>query len=128
MVINSKIQHNFTHNPIKYGICRSEIKKGAQIYQEGLHFGIVCSQCHNNISKEDLELMANMFLAYGGYFGKLKDPRFSIGAILKDLLKENKVDKTCASIDELNIKLLHRALIHGLTPQQFIRGLEILIN
>ncbi len=128
MVINSQIRHNYTYTSIKCGICRSEIKKGAQIFQEGLHFGIVCSQCHDNTSKEDLELMANMFLAYGGYFGKLKDPRFSIGAILKDLLKENKVDKKCASIDELNIKLLHSALLHGLTPQQFIRGLEILIN
>lgn len=61
-------------------------------------------------------------------FGQLKDPRFSIGEILKELLREDKFDKKCESIDELNIKMLYRALLHGLTPQQFIRGLEILIN
>jgi len=128
MVINSEIRHNYTHISIKCGICRLEIKKGAQIFQEGLHFGIVCSQCHDSISKEDLELMANMFLAYGGYFGKLNDPRISIGVILEELVKENKIDKKFVSIEELNIKLLHSALLHGLTPQQLIRGLEILIK
>ena len=128
MVINSEIQHDNTHISIKCGICRSEIRKNAKIYQEGSHFWVVCSQCYNSISKADLELMANLFLAYGGYFGKLKDPQFSISQILKGLLKENKDIKKYASIEELNIKLLHHALLHGLTPQQFIRGLEILID
>jgi hypothetical protein len=128
MEINSEIRHSYSHNSIKCGICRAEIRRDAIIFQEGLHYGIVCSKCHDSTSKEDLELMANMFLAYGGYFGKLKDPDFSIGEILKELLKENDVNTKNASLEDLNVRLLHCALLHGLTPQQFIRGLEILIK
>ncbi len=109
-------------------ICCSTIKKNAKIFKEGLRFAIVYSKCHDNIPKDDLELMANMFIAYGGYFGKLKNSNFSLYSTLKELIIEFNLDSKSVPVDELNIKMKYRALLHGVTPQEFINGLEILLE
>ncbi|MFX0136700.1 MAG: hypothetical protein ACFFDN_23895, partial [Candidatus Hodarchaeota archaeon] len=75
---------------------------------------------------EDLELMANMFFAYGGYFGKLKGRGFSVYKVLKELTSEIQVQET--PIEEVNIKMMHRALLYGITPHQFIEGLKLLLE
>jgi hypothetical protein len=107
------------------GICHSEIISSASIYQEGFNFGVVCKHCYENNSPEDIELMANMFLAYGGYFGKLKNPDFSLYKLLKQIVTkvENK-----ENVEELHIKYMHNALLNGVTPKQFIQGLRILLE
>ncbi|MFX1312593.1 MAG: hypothetical protein ACFFHD_08285 [Promethearchaeota archaeon] len=119
--LNSNVTH--THNLIICGICRAEIANEASIYQEGLHLGVVCAECYKNNSKEDLELMANLFFAYGGYFGKLKDSKFSVYKVLKALNTE--IQEEELSIEEINIKMMHRALLHGVTPYQFVEGLKM---
>lgn len=111
---------------LKCGICHREITRGATIYQEGFHFGVVCTECYKKNSEEDLELMANMFFAYGGYFGKLKGSNFSIYKALKEILDEFQVTKESISVEEVNIKMMHRALLHGITPREFVEGLKIL--
>lgn len=122
--INSNVAH--THNVILCGICHAEITSEASIYQEGLHLGVVCADCYKNNSKEDLELMANMFFAYGGYFGKLKVGKFSVYKVLKELTSEIQEQET--SIEEINIKMMHQALLYGVTPHQFVEGLKILFK
>ena len=117
-----------TSQTIRCGICHSNVKKSAKIYQDGVRFGVVCSKCYDDIPKDDLELMANMFTAYGGYFGKLKKSNFSLYEILKELISEFNIDNKPVLVDELNIKMMHRALLHGVTPQEFIRGLEIILE
>lgn len=119
--LNSNVAH--THKVIICGICQAEISNEASIYQEGIHLGVVCADCYKNNSKEDLELMANMFFAYGGYFGKLKDSEFSVYKVLKALSTEIQEEKL--SIEEINIKMMHRALLHGVTPHQFVEGLKM---
>ena len=84
--INAESTPHITHDMVKCGICRDEIKRGASIYQEGLTFGVVCESCYKNNSQHDLELMANLFLAYGGYFGKLKQNKFSVYKTIKKLM------------------------------------------
>lgn len=122
--INSNVAR--THNVILCGICQAEITNEASIYQEGLHLGVVCTECYKNNSKKDLELMANMFFAYGGYFGKLKDDDFSVYKILKELTSEIKEEDP--SIEEINIKMMHRALLHGINPHQFVEGLKMFLE
>ena len=73
---------------VRCGICRVEIRDRAQIYQAGVNFGIVCIRCYKQFSTEDIELMANMFIAYGGYFGMLNGSRISTRNILKRLTTE----------------------------------------
>ena len=114
-----------TQEAVRCGICRNNLKRGASIYQEGLTFGVVCEQCYKKNSQEDLELMANMFLAYGGYFGMLENSDFSLYNILKQIASkvENK-----ENVEELHIKYMHQALLNGITPKQFVQGLRILLE
>ncbi|MFX1500757.1 MAG: hypothetical protein ACFFDH_07310 [Promethearchaeota archaeon] len=122
--INSgqSLTHNL-HEGIKCGICRNNIANGAKIYQKGLSFGVVCEEYCKNNSLEDLELMANLFMAYGGYFGMKKDSNYSLYKVLKKLTSG---DNGTRSILELNINLLHQALLHGICPHQFRQGLKLL--
>jgi len=113
------------HVGIKCGICRKEFRKGASIYKKGLSFGVVCEECYNNNSSDDLELMANLFMAFGGYFGMRKDSDYSLYKALKTLTSGNNAN---GSIIELNINLLHQALLHGVSPSQFRQGLKLLLD
>jgi hypothetical protein len=101
------------------GICHKDLRHEAAIYQGGFQFGIICSSCHANNSKEDIELMSNMFLAFGGFFGLLKDPKFPDNEMLKDLIEEIHIRKKTASPKELKLKLMYLALLHGITPEEF---------
>ena len=111
---------------LKCGICRREITRGATIYQESTHLGVVCIECHKDNSEEDLELMANIFYAYGGYFGKLRSSKFSVYKTLKGIIANFQASGESISVEEINIKMMHRALLHGVTPHQFVEGLKIL--
>ncbi|MFW9990190.1 MAG: hypothetical protein ACFFC3_16230 [Candidatus Odinarchaeota archaeon] len=121
-------EHSLTqniHEGLKCGICQNTIKKGAKIFKKGLSFGVVCEQCYINNSPDDLELMGNLFMAYGGYFGMQKDSDYSLYKVLKTLTLENNGVK---SIIELNINFLHQALLHGVSPNQFRQGLKLLLD
>jgi hypothetical protein len=130
MEINS-IRHDAIEVPhqrkelLKCGICHNEIVSSASIYQEGFRFGVVCQTCYTSNSPEDLELMANMFLAYGGYFGKIKASDFSLYKMLEKIA--SKVQKK-ENVEELHITYMHCALLHGITPKQFIQGLRIILE
>ena len=113
---------------IKCSICRHEIKDRATLCQTGVNYGIVCVDCYQKFSAEDLELIANLLTAFGGYFGQYQRSEFSILRILKaihvDLLpvyEEN-------GIEELNIRMLHRALLHGISPEEYIENLELIFE
>ncbi len=124
-MIDSKTQ---IENGLKCGICRNQIGINVRIYQEGLNFGVVCPTCHENNSKEDIELMANMFLAFGGYFGILKKKRLSLVKTLETLINEVPIDNEFPTVGDINVKLLHRVFLHGIIPQQYIAGLEELLE
>ena len=123
--INTKPTPHHVYDIIRCGICRNELKKGATIFQEGLSFGVVCEKCYKNNSPDDLELMANLFMAYGGYFGIWKDSDYSLYKVLKTLTSG---DNGNSSIIELNINLLHQGLLHGICPHQFRQVLKILLE
>ncbi|MHA1915875.1 MAG: hypothetical protein ACW986_17985 [Promethearchaeota archaeon] len=110
------------------GICNKDIRKEVATYQGGFQFGIICSSCHANNSEEDIELMSNMFLAFGGFFGMQRDPNFPVNEMLKDLLDEIHVRKETTSPKELKLKLMYLALLHGITPQEFIAWDENLLK
>ncbi|MFW9874629.1 MAG: hypothetical protein ACFFG0_16100 [Candidatus Thorarchaeota archaeon] len=124
--INTEPTTHITHEIIRCGICRNEITRGASIYQEGLTFGVVCEQCYKSNSTEDLELMANLFLAYGGYFGKLKSKKFSVYKTIKKLIAEYQKNTEPNLLIEMNIKMMHQALLYGVTPQELIQSLKTL--
>ncbi|MFX1269829.1 MAG: hypothetical protein ACFFAK_17855 [Promethearchaeota archaeon] len=69
--------------------------------------------------------MVNLFNAYGGYFGKYKKLKSSVFKRLKEL---NEADMSKESIssasDEINLQLLHAALLFGFSPQEYFQGIR----
>ena len=86
---------------------------------------MVCEDCYKNNSPEDLELMANLFRAYGGYFGKLRDQKFSLYDVLESFTSSN---RSRTSIMGQNIKELHRALLHAVGLYQFRQALKVMLD
>ncbi len=119
MVVKTLFKNRDFQDVINCGICHKEINQEAAIYQEGFNFGVLCPECYIINSKEDIELMSNMFLAFGGYFGMLRDPDYSIYEMLKELVRKIHENKKTTSSVEMKIRLLHMALLHGITPREF---------
>ena len=113
---------------VKCGICRAEIEDRAQIFQSGINLGVVCVSCYKRFSADDLEMMGNMFVAYGGYFGMRKDSKFSVIKILEKVLQDTVEEGNKVDSEKINIRLMHMALLHGVTPEQYIQSLNRLID
>ena len=107
---------------VRCAICHSEIKNHHQIYPTTLNSGVVCKICCQRFSKEDIEMISNMFLAYGGYFGQFKRDEFSIENLI--LKFAHKIDLEKENLTLTNIKMWYEILIHGITPKEFLRVLK----
>ena len=115
MIVGSELESELEN----CGICHKNIKQGTAIHHGGSHLGIICPQCYSKNSDKDIELIANMFMVFGGYFGMLRDPHFPVNEMIKCLLKEIQTNKGILSIESLKINLFHLALLHGFTPEEF---------
>ena len=114
--------HDFDTNSIVIcSVCHSNITDLVGVYQSPVNYAIVCQQCLAKFSQNDIEMMIGLFFLYGGYFGKLKNKSFS----LDETLSRIKMPINKEEIDEMNQKLMHEALIHGLKPGQLTR---LLVN
>ncbi len=118
-MIGSKELERESHNFESCGICHKKIKQGNAFYSEEFHFKVICTHCYSINSDEDINLIANMFLAFGGYFGMLRDPFFPVNEMVKSLLNEIQTHKGIIPLENLKMKLLHLALLHGATPEEF---------
>lgn len=112
-------------HPLRCGICQNTIHDPSSIYQSKLLFIPICERCQALFPEDDRELILNMFLAYGGYFGQHPKDTFSITNTFKILGEQGQMTKD--TIDEINIRVLHTALIHGFTPEEYISKLEELL-
>ncbi|MEJ2280273.1 MAG: hypothetical protein P8Y70_21375 [Candidatus Lokiarchaeota archaeon] len=99
-------------------ICRNSIEDVNNAYQTSINLSLVCEECQHVFSPSDLELLAGIFIAFGGYFGSLKQKNTSIEDIINSAVIKNK-----AKIEEINIIVLHQMLLHGFTPQEYIEKL-----
>lgn len=97
-----------------------------KILKLGSNFAVVCKNCLDNFSRKDLELMHNMFLAFGGYFGKHASSRENSYRELEAIAKEYAQEGFGVEKIESDVKNLHRAFLHGITPIQLIQGLRVL--
>jgi hypothetical protein len=118
VIVSTELESD-SHSLESCGICHRKIYQGAAIYNEGFHIEVICPQCNSRNSEEEIELIANMLLAFGGYFGMLRDTLFPVNEMLKCFLKEIQTNKGTIPSECLKIKLLHLALLHGVTPKEF---------
>jgi hypothetical protein len=107
---------------IKCAICRVDIKNRHQIYQTNLSLGIVCQECRKRFTKEDIEMITSMFLAYGGYFGQHKRDNLSIDDLI--IKFASRIDMGKETLTSTNIKMWHEVLTHGITPKEFLNALR----
>lgn len=119
-----KIFINSLDHSLKCAICRADIKNNTNIYQSKDNFGIVCSNCCQKFSIKDIEWMMKIFLAYGGYFAKLKHQNFSLERCLFNLAEGITKNDKSLDINEFNIKFIHEILLHGITIQEYQKKLE----
>jgi hypothetical protein len=118
-MIGSKTVKSEFHGWESCGICNKKIKQEAAIYKEGFHFGVLCPSCFSSNSDEDIELISNMLIAFGGHFGMLRDSHYPVNEMLKCILNEIENKKGKLSPECLRIRLMYLALLHGVNPQEF---------
>ncbi len=114
---------NFTiSNGIKCSVCRVDIKERHKMYQTSLKLGVICKSCRKLFSDEDIEMIVNMFFAYGGYFGKYDKSEFSIDDVIAEFAEQLSVGNT--TLHSQNVRMWHKVLTHGITPQEFLKELS----
>ncbi|NVM17001.1 MAG: hypothetical protein HWN80_04745 [Candidatus Lokiarchaeota archaeon] len=111
---------------LKCSICRADIKDRHKIYQSSLKLGIICHLCRQRFSNEDIEMMINLFFAFGEYFGAHDRSKFSI----KDIILEFAIDlnEGKANFQSQNVKMWHKVLTHGITPHEFLEELSVYVE
>ena len=123
-----KISIRALKTTLKCSICRADIKDNSAVYQSKTNYGIVCDSCYRKFSEEDIELVLTLFLTYGGYFGKLPKEQFSFHEALKEIQDSVDMKEDSTQILELNTRLFHRSLLHGLYPEQYLDQLKNLMS
>jgi len=109
-------------------LCQSKSNFNFKIKKIGMSFRIVCEDCSNTFSDKEMELIHNMFTAFGGNFGLLSNSKEASYLKLKEIAEDYKaLNKDVANIEN-DVKTLHLAFLYGITPKQLVQGLKFLID
>ena len=111
---------------VKCKLCQAEVKKTSQIVKLGTNYGVICADCAEQFSHNDRELIYNMCVAFGGYFGKLRTPTTNNYEIIKSLAEQYQINNEVIKIASLDVRILHIAFLYGISPSQIVQGLRIL--
>lgn len=108
----------------KCGICRISISDNS-IYQSNPSLPIICGNCNENFTDDEIFLMTSLFAIYGGYFGQKMSTEFSFIDSLKTTYKE-KFDTQ--DFEEINAQVYHNALLHGISLEECSSKLNTFLN
>ena len=111
---------------IKCSICRADIKERHKMYQTSLKLGVICMSCRKRFSDEDIEMIVNIFFAFGGYFSKFDKSKFSIDDIIVEFADQ--LENREINLHSANVKMWHRVLTHGVTPEEFLEELSLYVE
>ncbi|MEJ2279274.1 MAG: hypothetical protein P8Y70_16265 [Candidatus Lokiarchaeota archaeon] len=124
MTLKSKSNLSKNFDKVTCVICNSRVFRAEIGYFSPLYKTSVCLFCCNNFSKPELKLMMGLFFAYGGYFGKFQFQGKSMEEVCyESFLQLKKLGKK-AKLREINIRILHRLLLHGFTQKDFVKYLD----
>ena len=118
---NSKVSRS-----IKCSICRSAIKDLRTMYQSRLKLGVICKACRVRFSEDDIEMIVNLFFAFGGYFGQFDKSDFSMDEAIFEFAE--KLSAGNSTFHAQNVKMWHKILTHGITPKEFLEELAVLVE
>jgi len=126
-IISSEIS---LQKELKCSICRRNIKINANMFQTKLRLEFICDNCYLNHSKEELNLILNLFDAYGGYYGCEKDINAQNSEIIKKLAIEikRKTRNNSIDLDSFKLKIIHKALLRGISLELYEKELKKFFN
>ncbi len=113
---------------VECAICNNCESSEVKIKRLGESFGVVCGDCLEEFSDKDLELMHNMFTAFGGHFGKLGGSKEETYKKLEEIARSYEKEGKEAAKVESDIKTMHRAFLYGISPVQLVQGLRMLLE
>ncbi|MBN1800103.1 MAG: 50S ribosome-binding GTPase [Candidatus Lokiarchaeota archaeon] len=100
-------------------ICYEEFKERQTIIRTASHLIKVCDTCLHEITLADINMIHQMFLAYGGYFGMKKTQNGKDENIIAFLRNEIKSKKNGIDPIDRHVKVLHESLLLGIYPERF---------
>ena len=113
-------------NQIKCSICKVNIKNRHELYQSSLKLGVVCKTCRERFSEEDVEMIINLFFAFGGHFGQFDKSEFSIDDMVIEFAEQ--LDAGNSTFHLQNVKMWHKILTHGIAPKDFLKELSMYVD
>ena len=109
---------------IKCSICRSPIHDRHRMYQSSLKLGVICKECRHRFSPDDVEMIVSLFFAYGGHFGQFEKSSLSIDDLIVEFVEQ--IGTGRSTFHSQNLKMWHKVLTHGITPEEFLRELSLI--
>ena len=126
MIVQEPIKKKKNLPVVQCAICRTETKQDTKIVPIGTEYHVICHECSRMFSLQELELMHNMFTAFGGHFGMMRGTKSSTYQVISQLIKEYNLYGKVLKTTEIDVKVLHKALLYGITPRQLIQGVKLL--
>ena len=96
------------------------------MYQTSLKLGVICGSCRKLFSEEDIEMIVNIFFAFGGYFGEFDKSEFSIDDVIVEFAEQLEAKEI--NLHSANVKMWHKVLTHGIAPEEFLQELGAYIE
>ena len=96
------------------------------MYQTSLKLGVICGSCRKRFSDEDIEMIVNIFFAFGGYFGKFTKSEFSMDDVIVEFAEQLEAKEI--NLHSANVKMWHKVLTHGITPEDFLKELSVFVE
>ncbi|MBY9020140.1 MAG: hypothetical protein KGD67_03710 [Candidatus Lokiarchaeota archaeon] len=128
MIVSEFPKKKNTFSAVKCVLCRDDTTRDVRIKKIGNSYGTVCEECVKSFNDGEIELMHNMFRAFGGYFGKMSNSKELSYSKLKQIAKDySEMDKDITNIEN-DIKTLHSAFLYGISPEQLVKGLKLLVD
>ena len=113
---------------VKCSICNKEIIGKQRFVRLAINYGVICQECNERFNDVEIELVSNLFTAFGGYFGSEKGETSDSGYLtIKRLSKFYRDAENKVNLNALDVKILHQALLHGIEPNRIVKGLELLV-
>ena len=104
-------------------LCHNDAKGKAVIKRLGPKLGIICNTCREQFSDQEINLMINMFIAFGGYFNQFKSSKRTQQTIINEIARENDKKEQGRDKVENDVRALHQALLHGISLPQLVHAI-----
>jgi hypothetical protein len=132
LFLKSYIQHNIISSSAEYqreregicNICHKKLSQNITTSEPKNDKGDICSECRAKFDEPELRKMDYLFKKYGGFYNKLNSKESYLTSIIQELIDDINHEADYSKLFELNEKALHKALLFGFPPSEFLEELN----